>query len=302
MASILSQSKKLATALPLAALALCGCSTERSSKDTLNPKQHLSAPATSRCVGSQHPDALQRTFSAIPQHTPQSVHGRWQNVLEGVGEELNICFKVEHSNNIKTFANKLQSQELDYAYIDPFQLITNKDRYIPLLRDKDSTLRGIIVAKKDSEINSLADLDGKMLLLPSPNSFGSSLLTRDALRGKGITPQIKYVHHCNNVFRGVLKYPETGGGAINILLQTESDEIQSELKTIYQTEAYSPHPIVASAKISTKERQSFQQELIKISKDNDLKKAFDMNPVPANYETDYKAIEQLNLQTLASQT
>ena len=100
----------------------------------------------------------------------------------------------------------------------------------------------------------------------------------------------------------MLKYPETGGGAINILLQTESDEIQSELKTIYQTEAYSPHPIVASAKISTKERQSFQQELIKISKDNDLKKAFGMNPVPANYETDYKAIEQLNLQTLASQT
>ena len=100
----------------------------------------------------------------------------------------------------------------------------------------------------------------------------------------------------------MLKYPETGGGAINILLQTESDEIQSELKTLSQTEAYSSHPIVTSAKISTKERESFQQELIKISKDNDLKKAFDMNPVPANYETDYKAIEQLNLQTLASQT
>ena len=97
------------------------------------------------------------------------------------------CFKIEHSNNIKSLPNKLQSQELDYAYIDPFQLITNKDRYIPLLRDKDNTLRGIIVAKKDSEINSLADLDGKMLLLPSPNSFGSSLLTRDALR-KEVSP------------------------------------------------------------------------------------------------------------------
>lgn len=298
MGSILSQSKKLATALPLAALALCGCSPERSAKPGNNSTEAAAIKPRSDCIGSKKPNAIQRTFSAIPQHTPRNVHNHWQAVLEQTGESLNICFQIKHSKNTQEFAEKLQSHEFDYAYIDPLQQVINKDKYIPLLRDNSKPLRGIIVAKKESTLNSLDDLEGKMLLLTSSDAFGSSLLIQAALHERSITPQIKYVHTCRNVFRGVLKYPETTGGGINIMLRAEPEEIQSSLKTIFTTKPYKAFPLSASTRIKPEERKIVQQELISTIQSNDLTNKPYIDPIIASYDTDYKEIESLKLNTL----
>ena len=80
-----------------------------------------------------------------------------------------------------------------------------------------------------------------------------------------------------------------------MMLHAESEEIQSSLKTIFTTKPFKAFPLSASTKIKPEERKIVQQELISTIQSDDLTNKPYTDPVIANYDTDYKAIESLNL-------
>ena len=82
------------------------------------------------------------------------------------------------------------------------------------------------------------------------------------------------------------------------MLRAEPEEIQSSLKTIFTTKPYKTFPLSASTRIKPEERKIVQQELISTIQSNDLTNKPYIDPIIASYDTDYKEIESLKLNTL----
>jgi ABC-type nitrate/sulfonate/bicarbonate transport system substrate-binding protein len=58
--------------------------------------------------------------------------------------------------------------------------------FLPLVRDGQSQLEGILVVRKDSPVRRIADLSGATVAFPASNAFAASLLPRALLSRAGL--------------------------------------------------------------------------------------------------------------------
>lgn len=99
-----------------------------------------------------------------------------------------------------------------------------------------------------------------------------------------------------NVYLAVANDKEAIGGMILSTLQREDQRFAKGVKILFQTAEHAPHPISSHKSIRKDEQMKVQSALIALSKYPDLQKSLKAarisQPVPANYERDYKHLEQ----------
>jgi phosphonate transport system substrate-binding protein len=253
------------------------------------------------CLGEQNTTKTY-TFDVVPQLTAAKIYTTWSPLLQRVGQETSLCFELRVSATIPEFEQKLLKGEPDFVYLNPYHavLANQKKKYQPLLADSEDLLTGILVVRTDSSIKSLDDLKGKNVTFPAPNAFAASLLIRAELAKKKIDINPVFVKTHSNVYRSVISKDAIAGGGVNNTLDNEALEVRQQLRVLFETPGYTPHPIVTHPSVPAAVRERFLKAMLKLTQDEEGRKLLDgvslNKPQAVTYAKHYKPLESLQLE------
>lgn len=284
-------------------LALSGCKLINSqpTQEQLLANTNADTFAEKRnCAGSSSAQAQRRTFAAIPRISASDINSLYWPLLTQLGEQTNTCFEIKHHKSNKDYLEAIQAQTIDYTFMCPFQQTRHNDAYEPIIRDEKKSIKGVIVANKNSGIKGVNDITNQTFLAPFGAAFGASLLNKDYLASNGLDLPFRYVKTHQNVYRSVANDPNAIGGGILMTYQREHENLRSQLTIIAETEEFAAHPFSASKKLPNHEIQRIQQAWLNIRQAKEqasiLEKINLPHPIPANYARDYAGIQKLDLQ------
>ena len=242
------------------------------------------------------------TFDVVPQFTAAKIYTTWSPLLQRVGQEAGLCFELRVSATIPEFEQKLLKGEPEFVFLNPYHAVLayQKKKYQPLLADSEDLLTGILVVRTDSPIKSLDELKGKSISFPAPNAFAASLLIRAELAKKKIDINPVFVKTHSNVYRSVIGKDAIAGGGVNNTLDNEVPEVRQQLRVLYETPVYTPHPVATHPSVTAPVRERFLKAMLKLTQDDEGRKLLHginlSKPQAVTYAKHYKPLESLQLE------
>lgn len=207
------------------------------------------AESPAACLGT--PAGRPWRVGIVPQLPPREIVSIWTPVLREVGRRSGQCLVLVVAPSIPAFEQQLRTGQLDFAFMNPYhQVMAQRWRgFMPLVRDGQTPLEGILVVRRDSPLRRLSDLNGATVAFPAPNAFAASLLPRALLARDGIRINPSYVGTHSNVYRSVILESSRAGGGVNITLQRERPEVRQRLRVLWRTPPFPAHPFSAAATV-----------------------------------------------------
>ena len=253
------------------------------------------------CLGTQLSTKVY-TFDVVPQFPAAKIYTTWSPLLQRIGQDAGLCFELRVSASIPEFEQRFLKGESDFTFLNPYHAVLayQKKKYQPLLADAQDLLTGILVVRSDNPIKNLNDLKGKNVSFPAPNSFAASLLIRAELAKHKIDVNPVFVKTHSNVYRSVINKDALAGGGVNNTLDNEAPEVRQQLRVLYETPAYTPHPIATHPSVTSEVRERFLKSMVKLSQDEEGQKLLDginlNKPQAVSYAKHYKVLESLQLE------
>ena len=109
-----------------------------------------------------------------------------------------------------------------------------------------------------------------------------------------------FVKTHSNVYRSVINKDALAGGGVNNTLDNEAPEVRQQLRVLYETPAYTPHPIATHPSVSSDVRERFLKAMVKLTQDEEGQKLLDginlNKPQAVSYAKHFKVLESLQLE------
>lgn len=258
--------------------------------------------AAQSCLGDASPAAPRFSVAVVPQLPAADLHRAWAPALERIGRTTGHCYDLVLTKTIPEFEELFSKGTPDFAFLNPYHQVMAHARqgYRPLVADT-TRLTGILVVRRDSKAQSLKDLNGQTLAFPAPNAFAASLLMRAILSREGVNIQADYVKTHNNVYRSVLQGGHAAGGGVNNTLEREPEALQQQLRVLYETPGFSPHPISAHPRVASSAAAALQKAVLGLQSSEDGLKMLDEIQMPkprvVTQQADYQPLVELRLET-----
>jgi len=222
------------------------------------------------------------SVGVVPQFDSRKVFKIWNPILKELEKSTGLIFELVGSPNIPEFEHKFQAGVFDFVYLNPFHMLVAKvaQDYQPLVRDHGRALKGILVVRKDSQINSVKELDGKIVAFPAPNALGASLLMRAELENLfGIKVQPKYVKNHKNVYLKVVRKNAAAGGGVKRTLVAQPARIKDDLRIIHTTREVAPHPFAVHPRVAKEIQEKVRAGLLKMGKTEESRRLLKQVPI-----------------------
>ena len=135
--------------------------------------------------------------------------------------------KIMVVEKIHSLAQALREGKVDLFHdsVVPTLVLSKRAASVPILRQwkyGEADYKGLIVVKKDSGINSLADLKGKVIAFEEPHSTSASVLPRMLLEEKKL--KLKQIKTAGMVSPDTIGYTYgTDGNSVNVLITGRAD-------------------------------------------------------------------------------
>ncbi len=248
-----------------------------------------------------HCESRVYTVGVVPQFDAHTLHAIWRPILDRLEQETGERFKLRGSTSIPDFEEEFETGRFDFAYMNPYHIVVANRLagYQPLVRDHGHRLQGVLVVRKDSRIESPADLDGKAIAFPAANALGASLQIRQELTDKfGISFQPQYVKTHDSVYLNVLLNETAAGGGVQNTLNRQPPEYRDGLRIIHRATAVPPHPFCVSPDVPQTVRDKVAAAFLRMGTDNEGKRLLAQVPIErvgiASLE-DYLALKKMHL-------
>lgn len=246
------------------------------------------------------------TVGVVPQFEASKLHAIWRPILDRIEHKTGYHFKLRGSPGIPEFEREFVEGAFDFAYMNPYHLVMANEAagYIPLVRDHGRQLFGVLVVRKDSDIDDPRQLQGKPVAFPSPNALGASLQMRQELHDKfGVTTRPRYVKTHDSVYLNVLLGKAVAGGGVQKTLNRQKPAYRKALRIIYTTTKVAPHPLAALPSVPEKVRNAVQQALLEMGRDENDRKLLlkiPMKAIGVASLSDYEPLKQMGLERFAA--
>ncbi|MCI4624505.1 MAG: phosphate/phosphite/phosphonate ABC transporter substrate-binding protein [Candidatus Magnetoovum sp. WYHC-5] len=237
-------------------------------------------------------------FGVVPQQSPIKIYQLWQPLIDFIKKELGISISLKTEKSIEAFQDALYAQEYDIAYVNPYDYVFANKRcgYTSLVRG-NKTIVGILVARKDSSIDSINDVEGKVFLFPSKTAFAATVLIKYELLKKynynvDRATNTIYVNSHDSVYKGIARGIGDVGGGIERTFDSLSDVAsKSMLKIIYHTDAYISHAIAVHPRVSPKIKEKLKAVLLNTPQN--ILNPLDIGVIITAEDNEYDIIRQL---------
>lgn len=209
------------------------------------------------------------TIGIVPQQSATVLAANWSPILQYLKERTDVELHFATAADIPTFERRLLAGEYDIAYMNPYHFtFFNKHRgFSAMVRRGDASIQGIIVVRKDSEIQSLLQLDGQKLAFPSPAAFAASVVPRAEIAKQGINIEPVYVSSHDSVYLNVLKGFFVAGGGIGRTLNATNPQVNEQLRVLWKTKPYTPHAIAAHPRVDSVAVTKLTEALVEMADD-----------------------------------
>ncbi|NIY75055.1 phosphate/phosphite/phosphonate ABC transporter substrate-binding protein [Thalassospira sp. HF15] len=240
-------------------------------------------------------DHTSLSFGVVPQQSASRLARIWLPILEKLSQKSGYNIKFATAKDIPTFEACLAHGAYDIAYMNPYHYVVFSDvsGYRAIGRQQDHRLRGLLVTRKDSPIETLDDLDGQEVAFPSPAAFGASVIPRAEIAARGITISENYVNSHDSVYMAVANGLTVAGGGVKRTWKTIPDTIRDQLRVFYQTDPYSPHAFAVQASLTEDQAATLGNALTAL--DADTLSPLGMKGIEAAIDTDWDDIRGLGL-------
>ena len=243
------------------------------------------------------------SFGIVPQQAASKLAKVWSPILEYLERETDFEIRFETARNIPTFEQRVSAGAYDIAYMNPYHFtVFNQDPgYQALARARDKRIKGILVVRKDSPIQSIDALDNMTMAFPAPAAFAATILPRGELVANGNHIEPKYVSSHDSVYRSVARglYP-AGGGVMRTFLSLDA-EIRDQLRILWTTDGYTPHAIATSATFPDEARTRLQAALTAMEQSEEGRRLLDnlkIKGFEAARNEDWDDVRALNIPLL----
>lgn len=128
-------------------------------------------------------------FGVHPLHNPKRLFEVYQPMVEYINAHLSGGeLRLEASRDYSSFDKKLAAGHFDFALPNPYQTINAADHGYKIFgkMGDDKNFRGIILVRKDSDINSIDDLRGKTVSYPAPTALAATMMPQWYLYEHGL--------------------------------------------------------------------------------------------------------------------
>jgi phosphonate transport system substrate-binding protein len=207
------------------------------------------------------------SFGIVPQQAASQLAKVWIPILQYLEQQSGVRLQFQTAKDIPTFEERVFAQEYDFAYMNPYHYVvfSQKPGYRAIAKERNKSIMGLIVVRKDSSTTGLAQLNGARIAFPSPGAFAASVLPRANLQQEGIQFTPQYVSSHDSVYIAVTKGLFPAGGGIVRTLRNMPQEIQDQLQVLWETRKFTPHAIAARPGLAPEVAEQVQQAMLAMS-------------------------------------
>lgn len=238
----------------------------------------------------------------VPQLPAQEIQRQWRPVADWLETACAVRIEIDIAASIPQFEQGFARGDFELAYMNPYHAVMARQAqgYIPLVRDSQRMLSGVLVVPRDSPIRDVRDLAGKTVAFPAPNAFGASLFMRGLLEKEfGVVVAPAYVRTHSNSYRHVLTGEAAAAGGVDATLQREPEHVRSALRILFRTPEVPPHPLSAHPRIPADQRLCIARTLVNARTDpvrSPVLAGIQIPaPVEADFDRDYQPLVRLQL-------
>lgn len=243
------------------------------------------------------------TVGVVPQFNARTLQSIWNPILQELEHRTGHKFVLHGSESISAFEKQFLDGAFDFAYMNPYHFIkaSQQQGYLPLVRDTGKRLRGILVVRKDAEIDDVSQLQDTAIAFPSPNALGASLMLRALLSSEfGLAFEPRYVKSHDSVYLNVVLGRTMAGGGVGRTLAKQPAEVRDQLRVLYTTPAVASHPITVHPRVPEAVRGQVRDALIAMGENEAERQLLAKIPIvtagPALSE-DYAPLRAMGLET-----
>ncbi len=207
-------------------------------------------------------------FGVVPQFEQRKLFSIWKPLLDELEQRTGLHFDLSGSPKIPAFEHRFLHGDFDFAYMNPYHVLKAADTqgYLPLVRDGEHMLYGLLVVHRDSPVTSVEALQGQILAFPAPNALGASLLVRaDLQRVFNVQVIPRYVQTHSSVYLHVAQGLVAAGGGVEQTLAAQPAAVRDKLRVVYRTRGIAPHPVVAHPRVPKEHRERVRAAWLDLS-------------------------------------
>jgi phosphonate transport system substrate-binding protein len=251
-------------------------------------------------------EATVYTLAIIPSAPPVTLHKQWFPFVERLSRETGLEFRLKLYERMAEFERDIWNGEPDFIFSSPIQAVVahKAQGYLPLVRGGSPVAVGLFV-RKDSPLKSIDDLAGKKVSFVGNKNICSVFIRHLLAKHKDkLTFANEYAGSTRNVIISVLLGKSDAGAVFVPELARESEETRNQLREILVTPEISSHPLCAHPRVPRTTQEAVKKATIAIAATRNgallLKSLRLADPVVADYERDYRTLEEIDITGLTN--
>ncbi len=226
-----------------------------------------------------------------------------EKLSAALGEKVNLVV----AKNFKSFWKGVESGKYDLVHYNQFHYLLSHQAYgyrvIAVNKEfGNSTIAGALTIRKDSGIQSVADLKGKTILFGGGKKAMGSYIAPTAVLKKaglreGVDYQVKFAKNPPSALIGVYNKAADAAGSGNVILKTgvvKKKTDVSKLKILAESDAFIQLPWAVKSTMPSGKAEKIQQAMTSLKgQDDAVLKAAKVNDfIPAN-DSDFAKVREI---------
>ncbi len=249
------------------------------------------------------PEVVHLHFGIVPQQSVTVLASLWTPLLAYLSERTGYDLQFATAKDIPTFEARLAAGEYDLAYMNPYHysVFHRQPGYQVFAKEKDRKLQGVVVVRKDSPVQAIAELAGKTLAFPAPAAFAATVLPLAQFQEAGISVTPRYVASHDSVYLAVAKGLYPAGGGVQRTLGNTDPAVRDNLRVLWSTRPYTPHAFAAHPRIESGVVASLLAVMVAATEDpagRERLAALDIKGLSGAVDSEYDEVRNLPIDVL----
>ena len=212
----------------------------------------------------------------IPADDAEEMLRQYEPIQEYLSEEIGVPVEIQVTSDYTAAIEAMRANHIDIAWFGPFSYViaanvAGAEAIVNGVKSNGkSTYKSIIVANKDSGIQTFEDLKGKSFAFVDPASTSGNLIPRKMLIENGIDPDNDFSESYYAGGHNAVMYAisngnvDAGASSDNVHARmVESGEIDSEVNVIiYESDPVPGSPIVVREGLPEELKMSIKEALL----------------------------------------
>jgi phosphonate transport system substrate-binding protein len=203
------------------------------------------------------------SFGIGPREAASELAKRWVPVLQYLSEKSGYTLQFVTAKDIPTFQAQMKAGSFDLAFINPYHYTMFHEHvgYEAFSHERDGKLSGIVVVHKDGPIQSVVDLNNKVVAFPAATALAATVLPLAHFSEQNVHVVPNYVVSMDSVYRSVAKGFFAAGGGEMRTFNTLDPKVRNQLRILWTAEALPPFTFAAHPRVSKTAVEKIQKAM-----------------------------------------